>query len=72
MARTPRKDHRLLVYRSNLGEIKTLRQWLEFVNRNNAMIATNSEEDKIRIVSGPILQEKVLRELTEYNPFKVK
>lgn len=70
MTRTPRKDRRLLVYRSNLGEVKTLRQWIEFTNRNGGMFAVNSEEDKIRIVSGPILQEKVLRELTEYNPFK--
>ncbi len=72
MTRTPRKDHRLIVYRSNLGEIKTLRGWVGFANTHNAMFATNSEEDKIKIVTGTILQEKTLRELTEYNPFKVR
>ncbi len=70
MTRTFKRDHRLIVYRSNRGEIKTLRQWIEFTNRNDAMFATDSEEDKIKIVTGTILQEKVLRELTEYSPFK--
>ncbi len=57
--------YKFKVYRSSYGEMKTLKQWIEFANRHDAMFATSSAHNKIRIVTGSILQEKVLRELTE-------
>jgi hypothetical protein len=59
------KNHKFLVYKSNEDEIKTLGQWIDFANRHDAMFAANSEDDKIKIVTGSVIQEKVLRELTE-------
>ena len=58
------------LYKSDKGEIKTLGQWIDFANRHDAMFATDSDECKIRIVTGTVIQEKVLRELTEYKLFK--
>ena len=66
------RNRRFLLYKSDFGEIKTLRQWIDFANRNDAMFATNSVEYKIRIVTGGILQEKIIRELTEHKFFKRK
>jgi hypothetical protein len=63
------RDYRPLVYKSDQGELKTLGQWIDFANRNGAMFATDSDEYKIRIVVGGVIQGKVLRELTEYKIF---
>ncbi|MEW6507213.1 MAG: hypothetical protein AB1432_05650 [Bacteroidota bacterium] len=59
--------YKFKVYRSDHDEIKTLRQWIEFADKNDAIFAISSAHDKIKIVTGGILQEKVLRELTEHN-----
>ncbi len=66
------KNFKQLLYKSKMGEVKTLKQWIEFANRNDAIFACGSEEDKIKIVTKDYFNEKVLRELTEYKIFRNK
>lgn len=61
-----------LIYKSNLGEIKTLKQWIEFADMHGAIFAISSEDASIKLVTGPTIQEKVLRVLTEWKFFKTK
>ncbi len=61
-----------LIYKSNLGEIKTLGQWINFADLHGAIFAISSEDATIKLVTGPTIQEKVLRVLTEWKFFNKK
>jgi hypothetical protein len=61
-----------MIYKSNLGEIKSLAGWIDFATANSAIFAISSSDTSIKIVTGPTFQEKVLRVLTEWNFFEEK